>query len=100
MQNVADLTHLQRTALAEAYRSASHSLVRQGARFIALHDRESKSGIRQQPAFTLRLVRMLERDWIVEFDDPAFPSRATLTKKGLRLARELDTAAKAKAGAA
>lgn len=100
MQRAADLTPLKCSALAAAHSSPSHSLVRMGARFVAVNDRGTTSGIRQTPAFTLRLVRMLERDWIVDFDDAQFPSRATLTSKGVRLAKELESAGKAKAGEA
>ncbi|WP_396616768.1 hypothetical protein ACHZ97_04120 [Lysobacter soli] len=43
---------------------------------------------------------MLDRDYLAEFDDPAFPNRATLTKPGLALAEQLRVGATAKAGAA
>ena len=36
--------------------------------------------------FTLRLVRMLDRDYLADLDDQQFPTRATLTKVGLQLA--------------
>jgi hypothetical protein len=52
------------------------------------------------PTFTLRLMRMLERDYLVEFDDPQFPSTATLTKPGQALATQLRGTEQAKAGAA
>lgn len=104
MQRAADLTHLQRLAIAEAFRSPSRSLVRVGASFTALNQREARSGMRRSPAFTLRLVRMLDRAYLIDFDDEAFPSRATLTSKGLRIGQELAagaaTGAEAKAGAA
>lgn len=44
------------------------------------------------PMFTLRAVRMLERDWLVEFDNPAFPASVTLTAKGRELARQIAVA--------
>lgn len=102
MQRAADLTHLQRLAVAEAFRSPSHSLVRVGASFTALNQREARSGVKDRPAFTLRLVRMLDRAYLVELDDDSFPGRATLTSKGVRIGEELAavTGTDAKAGAA
>jgi hypothetical protein len=98
--DIHQLTPLQASALREAHRSPTHSLVRQGPQYVAHHPRESTSGIKQMPTFTFRLVAMLERDYLVEFDEPQFPTRATLTPKGFVLAEQLYQADAAKAGAA
>lgn len=100
MLKITDLKPLQRAALLEALRSPTHSLVRHGKQFIAHLPRESTSGIKKVQSFTYRLVRMLERDWLADFDEPEFPSRVTLNAHGLSLAKQLDAASHAKAGAA
>lgn len=89
---------LQRLALCAAMATPQHALLR-GARGWHPPLSESHPGA----PFTLRLLRMLERDWLVDFDDPQFPTRATLTRKGLQLATQLiaaRNAAQAKASAA
>lgn len=91
------LTPLQRDALREAIHSPTHALVRGPNGFTAGGAR-GKSGTGR--LFTLRLVRMLDRDYLADLDDTAFPSRATLTKQGRELAEQLVAADKAKAGAA
>jgi hypothetical protein len=98
--HIHQLTPLQASALREAIQSPTHSLVRQGKQYAAQHLRESTSGIKRLPSFTYRLVCMLERAWLVEFDDPQFPTRATLTTKGRALAEQLVDADEAKVGAA
>lgn len=99
--HIHQLTPLQASALREAHAAPTQTLVRQrGAQFIAQHARESTSGIKHVPTFTLRLMRMLDRTWLVEFDDPQFPTRATLTRKGRELAEQLVAGDAAKVGAA
>jgi hypothetical protein len=95
------LTPLQASALREAHRSPTHSLVRQGRQYVSHHsDAANISGVKQVPMFTFRLMGMLERDYLVEFDEPQFPTRATLTPKGFELAEQLHQADAPKAGAA
>lgn len=96
----AQLTPLQRDALAEALRSPTHALVRTAGGYIAQHPRESTSGLKRVRLFTGRLLNMLERDNLVDFDQAPWPNRATLTKQGLALAEQLragPTASHAKA---
>jgi hypothetical protein len=87
--HIHQLTPLQATALREALRSPTRSLVRTGRHYSAPHAQPNSSGVQQVPVFTYRLVAMLERRWLVEFDEPQFPTRATLTRKGIELAEQL-----------
>lgn len=98
--HIHQLTPLQASALRAAIHSPTHALVRQGRQYAAQHPRESTSGIKRVPTFTYRLVAMLDRLWLVEFDEPQFPTRATLTAKGKALAEQLLASDAAKAGAA
>lgn len=98
--HIHQLTPLQATALREALRSPTRSLVRTGRHYSAPHAQPNSSGVQQVPSFTYRLVAMLERLWLVEFDEPQFPTRATLTRKGAELAEQLVASGVAKAGAA
>jgi hypothetical protein len=97
--DIRQLTPLQASALREALSSPTRSLVRNGRHYSAPHPQPNSSGVQTTPAFTYRLVAMLERRWLVEFDEPQFPTRATLTRKGRELAEQMIAAA-AKAGAA
>jgi hypothetical protein len=85
----AQLTPLQCDALAEALRSPTHALVRTASGYIAQHPRESTSGLKRVRLFTGRLLNMLERDNLVDFDQAPWPNRATRTKLGLALAEQL-----------
>jgi hypothetical protein len=99
--HINQLTPLQASALREAHRSPTHTLIRQGRQYVSHHPyMRTASGVEQVPMFTFRLMAMLERDYLVEFDEPQFPSRATLTPKGFALAEQLHEADKARAGAA
>lgn len=90
MLTTQSLKPLQRQALVAALLSPTHSFQRTRAGFIpAGIDGTHRSAVQHLPTFTLRLMRMLDRDYLAEFDDPAFPSRATLTKPGLQLAKQL-----------
>lgn len=97
MISIQQLTPLQRDALREALRSPTHTLVRGSGGFTAAGHR-GKSGTAR--IFTLRLVRMLDRDYLADLDDNQFPSRATLTKVGVEVAQQLVAEDQAKAGAA
>lgn len=101
MLTTQSLKPLQRQALVAALLSPTHSFQRTRAGFVpAGIDGTHRSAVQHLPTFTLRLMRMLDRDYLAEFDDPAFPNRATLTKPGLALAEQLRVGATAKAGAA
>lgn len=98
-----DLKPLQRRALLAALQSPTHSFQRTRAGFVpaGTATTPNTSGLHQLPTFTLRVMRMLDRDYLVDFDDNNFPSRAELTKPGLALAEQLrDAASQAKAGVA
>lgn len=85
----AQLTPLQRDALLAALRSPTHTLVRTAGGYIAQQPRQATSGVKQMRLFTGRLLNMLERDYLVDFDEAPWPTRATLTKQGLALAQQL-----------
>lgn len=85
------LTPLERDALREALRSPTRSLVRMGRHYVAQHQRESRSGVQKVRMFTGRLVNMLDRDGLVEFDPPQFPDRVVLNAHGVALAEQLAT---------
>lgn len=105
MQTLRDIPPLQRAALRDAFHSPTQSLVRSAGGFSAAPARGQRSTTTTVRCFTLRLVRMLDRAYLVDLDQPDFPTRATLTAKGRKLAALLvqahrDAALKAKAGAA
>ena len=99
MLKTSDLKPLQRKALLAALQSPTRALQRSRKTYISLGG-SSTSGTQPVEAFTPRLMNMLERDGLVEFDPPMWPSRVTLTPEGVRLAEELRAANGAKAGAA
>lgn len=99
MIQVADLKPLQRQALLAMQASPTHTLHRAGGGYVAFGANFATSGTKQIPVFTGRLVNMLERDGLVDFDPPQFPARVCLTTTGLQLAEQL-CACSAKAGAA
>lgn len=70
-------------------RSPTHTLVRRGGDFVALGGRATTSGLHQVRLFTKRLVKMLDRAALVDLDDREFPTKATLTPRGLALAARL-----------
>jgi hypothetical protein len=105
MQTLRDIPPLQRDALCEAIQSPTHALVRGALGFSAAPARNLRNSTGTVRVFSLRLMRMLDRAYLVDLDEPAFPTRATLTSKGRELAEQLvraqrDAAFKAKAGAA
>lgn len=99
MLKTSDLKPLQRKALLAALRSPTHALQRSRKTYISLGNAAS-DGAQPVEAFTPRLMNMLERDGLVAFDPPMWPSRVTLTPEGVRLAEELRAGTSAKAGAA
>lgn len=95
MTTIEQLTPLQRDAIAEAARSRSHALVRRSDGWRAETAPNPKARL-----FTIRLIRMLDRAWLVDLDQPEFPTRATLTAQGLALADQLRQCVASKVGAA
>lgn len=100
MTQTTDLTPLQRDALLAMHQAPTHALVRQGRMYGAPGAHRATSGTAQVRLFTKRLVRMLERAALVDFDEPDFPTRVTLSPTGEQLAAQLHTADQAKARAA
>lgn len=97
MIQVADLKPLQRQALLAAKTSPTQTLVRTRGGF-----RPHGGTALPPPVFTLRVVRMMHRAYLLTLDDEAFPQSAMLTGQGAALADQLQatTARKAQAGAA
>lgn len=88
MLEPSDLKPLQCQALLAALQSPSHSLQRCRKGFAATPI-ANVSGTARVPVFTGRLVNMLERDNLVDFDQPRWPEKVTLTPTGVRLAEAL-----------
>jgi hypothetical protein len=76
------LTPLERDALLCAYHSPTRSLVRIRDGYMAQDQRHGR-------VFTGRLMNMLDRDNLVEFDPPEFPQRVLLNSQGLAVAEQL-----------
>ncbi|TQD51213.1 hypothetical protein [Marilutibacter aestuarii] len=103
MTTLQSLSPLQRRALLAALASPSHSFTRQRAGYVAAgaYPKANRSQALQVETFTKRLMLMLEREYLVESDQPGFPTRFALTSKGLQLAQAIAEAAKGpRAGAA
>lgn len=90
----ATITPTLRACLLAMYQAPDHTLARTRGGF---HVRGTPP---HGPIFTLRALRMLDRDWLLQFDNPAFPSTAQLTTKGAALAATLACAQPAGATAA
>ena len=100
-QHPPQLPPLQRDALREALAAPSHRLVRVANGYIASHHaRTTTSGKKTVRLFTGRLINMLWRDGLVDFDQAPWPNTVTLTPHGLAIAQQLHDAEQAKAGAA
>lgn len=95
---LADLKPLQRKALAAALDSPTFSFVRSRRGWIA--EDAMQRGDELPIAFTLRLMRMMDRDYLLDFDNDGFPMRATLTMPGRQLAEQMPVTQRTKAGAA
>lgn len=100
MLDISDIKPLQRQALLAALTSPTRSLQRTRFGYVGATGTVTVSGIRHIAAFTGRLLNMLERDGLVDFDEPQWPNTATLTPAGLALAEQLQAAEQAKAGVA
>lgn len=95
MLKLSDLKPLQRHALLAALESPQHRFNRTRAGYVP-----ANANATELPAFTYRLMRMMERDYLVTFDSADFPSFATLTSPGLAMAQALRAAASTRTGAA
>lgn len=76
------LTPLERDALLAAYNSPTRSLVRIRDGYMAQDQQHGR-------VFTGRLMNMLDRDGLVDFDPPTFPARVLLNSRGLAAAQQL-----------
>lgn len=63
-----------RAALVAAHNSPGKCLVRRRRAWVG----EGSTA----PEFTFRLVKIMERAWLFELDDPVCPTKATLTTRG------------------
>lgn len=95
-----ELQPKMRDALLAAFRTPSHTLRRGCGGFIAFDDRTRTSGTAMHQEFTRRTVNRLEDAGLVEFDEPTFPNRITLTDEGKAAAKEIIASNAAKVGAA
>ncbi len=100
MTTTAHITPLQRQALLAALQSPTHTLRRMRGGYVALGADVTTSGPATAHAFTGRMMNMLYRDNLVDFDQPTFPDRVTLNAHGREIAEQLRTRAVPKAGAA
>jgi hypothetical protein len=88
----APLKPLERAALITASGATGYALRRTRGGFYSP----------KQPAaiFTRRVVNWLYERAMIDYDDPQFPTKATLTRRGREQAEALIAQARAKAGAA
>lgn len=87
--NTADLTPLERDALLEALQTPTRSLQRTCAGYVALKPRTRSTDAPSSRVFTSRVMKRLDRRALVDFDPPQCPERATLTRRGLAAAQQL-----------
>jgi len=85
------LKPLERAALVTAFAAAGHALKRTRGGFCSS----------RQPAriFTRRVTNWLYERALIDYDDPSFPTQATLTKSGMAQATALVEQARLSAGA-
>jgi|SRR5690606_27812331 len=95
MTTPAHIPPLQREALLAALQSPNHTLRRMRGGYVALGADVRTSGAATAHTVTRRMALRLEREGLVDFDDPFFPDRVTLNARGLALAQQLRTSAKA-----
>ncbi len=89
------LTQLQQSALLTALDAPNHTLQRVRDGYATQSPRDTTS-----PLFTTRLIRIMEREWLFQFDNPQCPSYVKLNANGLALARQLRAGETTKAVAA
>lgn len=95
--NTADLTPLERDALLEALQSPTHSLQRTCAGYVALQRRATSGQTLTSRIFTGRVMNRLDRRALIDLDPPQAPERATLTRRGLATAQQLQAEQAARA---
>lgn len=78
-----------RAALLAALDVPSKQLRRAKGGYFAFGAPITKSGATTVQAFTRRAMNWLERDGLVAFDEPEYPSIVTLTDKGVAAAQQL-----------
>lgn len=84
-----EFTPTLRAALLAALDTPTRTLRRGPGGFIALGETIKTSAPRTVQAFTKRAVNQLEREGLVRFDEPDFPSAVTLTAAGVAAAERL-----------
>lgn len=93
MKNRHNIPPLQRQALLAMVTDPSHALKRiPGGNYCPVNG--------SHPTFTCRTVNGMERDGLVDLDEPLCTTRVELTPEGLAIATQLHEAAQAQAGAA
>lgn len=81
----------QRVALLSALDSANHTLKRSAGGFMPSLQPVKRCGPQTVETITKRTVLALESNGLVQLDDIACPSQATLTEAGKQLAKRLMT---------
>lgn len=89
------LTPLQASAMLTALDAPNHCLLRVRDGYASQNPTLTTS-----PVFTHRLMRIMERAWLFQFDEPDLPRYAKLNSNGLALAQQLRAAETTKAVAA
>lgn len=89
MTAIPHIPPLQREALLAALQSPTHTLRRMRGGYVALGADVRTSGQATAHLVTRRMALRLEREGLVEFDDPMFPDTVTLNRKGIALAEQL-----------
>jgi len=88
----APLKPLERAALLTAFSATGNTLKRTRGGFV--------SPSKPAQVFTRRVINWLDERALIDFDDRMFPTKAMLTKLGVKQAQALVDEARAKAGAA
>lgn len=83
---------LQRAALLAALDSPTHTFRRMRGGYVALGAPVRTSGTAAAHTMSRRMALRLEREGLVEFDDPEFPEVITLNANGVALAEQLRAA--------
>lgn len=88
----------ERDALLAALQSPTHTLRRMRGGYVALGADVRTSGRATAHVVTRRMALRLEREGLVDFDDPEFPTVITLNAHGVALATQLRDAARTRQG--
>lgn len=87
--NPVHIPPLQRQALLAAFAAPTHTLRRMRGGYVALDADVRTSGAATAHVFTNRLMNMLWRNNLVDFDQPDFPTTVTLNARGKAAAEQL-----------